>query len=395
MGNVLKQAQQRHTDLRSGRYMYNPGSFWDVVYSDTAMRRTNLHFDMSTANPDDALLSTQEYRDLLPNIRSITLKSEPNVPSLYNITPNVLIAHAPHLTYLDIAHVNHFDLPVIEGLFPHLQYATVRLHLDQFQRLSERNPSVFQMVSALMVYVPHNDRITSDSWWLLREWAYSHDLLALKLHVQKWTASLQIMLSELSASVHPHIYGTNGLDMFQLTLDEIDDRVVEPNFDVWNCFISNTTKVQIIIKYVYNITQSTMTWLDATLNNFMKNHSDVLICMTLHCVVCDWKELIDPLLRHYVEHVRDAYLKANNLQVLPAELVDDCAKRTLLKLKITLNVENPIPHRNTNQNTRNPFADNDPVRAALFIQSHLSIDVTERLKPTYEEPPTKIQKHNG
>ena len=391
MGNVLKQAQQRHIDLRSGRCGYNLGSFWDAVYSESANRLTNLRFDLSTANPYDLPLSKEEYRDALPNLRTITLTSEPNIPTLYNTTPRVLLAHAPHLTYLDISRVNRFDLLVIERLFPLLKDVTVRLQLDQLQLLCERNPSVFRTVSTLKLDVANDCRSTPASWRLLYEWASSDYMLALALYIPKWTASLQTVVSELCSSVRPHTYRATGLDAFSLHLKEIDHQVFEPNFAVWNCFISKNTKVQIFLKHVYQTTRPTVTWLDAMLNNFMKNQSDVLINMTLHCDTCDWKEIIDPLLVHYVEHVREAYLEANELEVIPTELINDCAKRTLLELKITLNVTNPIPSQNTKRKTRNPFTDDD-LGCALFVQSRVSVTVHERREPEYEETPTKKQR---
>ena len=377
MENALEQARERHTYLQTGRYTYNPGSFRDSVDANNAPKQSHLVFDLTTANPEDMSMSREEYRDILPKLRTLTLTSEPNTPSLYAHTPNVLLGFAPYLRFVNICRVNRFDIPIIEKMFPLLKKAMVQLHLDQLQMLTERNPSSFQNVSKLKMDITDYDSV--ESLRLLHEWASSNYNLELDLYIRKWTVPLQNQFSQLSDSLHSHKYNKKGLSRFSIMIGEIE--VFNTKSDFWNRFISETTEVMIYIKNVPHTTRSTVTWLSEMLNNFMKSSSDVMIFMTLHCDDPDWKELIDPLLVHFVERVRDAYLKANNLQVIPDRLADNWERSVFSQLHITLNVPvlACVPHHNTNRNKWTAFT--RELEQGLFNKSRVDVTVHQMPDP--------------
>ena len=375
MGNVLKQARERHLDLRTGRYTYNSGSFWD----DNNELTSHLMFDLGSENPVDPSISREECAAMMPEVTALTVTSKPNTPSLYNTTPNVLLGHAPYLTYVHISRVNGFDIPIIERMFPLLQGAAVHLHWNHLRVLGERNPSVFQNVSSLNLEMTDHGGVTPESLRFLHEWASSGHALELDLNIEKWTGPLQTMFSEFDC---PTIHN-EGLTRLHISVGEMDPDMFETKFNCWNRFIRNRTKVRVTIKNVPRTTRRTVTWLSEMLKSVMKKSGDVLVSITLCCDKPDWHNIIDPLVVRFVGLERDAYLRAKDLEyvVLPPDYVvdDDWEDKIFSKLHITVNVPAGLPHallpHNTNRRKWTTFT-ND-LEITLFLYSRVVIDMQE------------------
>ena len=390
MGNALKQHRERHTVLRSDRYTYNPGSTLNSLDADS-WHMVHLDFDLSTANPEDRSISREWYQSIMPNLYSLTLTSEPNTPSLYNTTPNVLLGLAPNLQYVKIIRVNRLDISSIEKMFPLLHNAQVHLHLDQLQTLTKRNPASFQNVTTLKVDVANHDGVTLDSLVVLHEWASSNYMLKLDLKIQKWTVPLQNVFSQLSESLHIHQDNQNGLNQFFLHIDEIEEPVFETKFDFWNRFIRDTTTVVITIKAVPHTTHKTVGWLSELLDRFMKTSSKVNVKVTLWCDTPDWPDMIDPLFVHFVERQQDAYLRARYLHTIPTHLPNDWETHILSHLIVAVHVMDATytPRQNTNRKEWTGFT--TELEDALFSKKRVVIRVHRTPQPVLE-PPAKKQR---
>ena len=331
MGNVLDQAREPHTDYHTGRYRYHPGSFLEQINEtrDTLNRTGHLTFDLSLDNvEDDRTVPKTVYQDLLPNIHSLALESEPSVRSLYNHTPNVLLYLAPQLRSMTITNVNLIDLFAIEGIFPLLPGNTkVSLTWDHLRKLGERNDLFLDKVAELDVTITERDTVTVDSLTLLHEWASSntHKRL-LHVYVEHWTITMQTVFTSACAVIPPL---SDGPKRFNLSVRKIEHQVFEstdPVCVVWSRFVSTNTYGHIHLSVPGAATRFTFQWLSDMLQSFMESSPHVTPSVYLDCEEDgDWdimKPGIDRLVLNCVERTRDAYMSAIDTTAFPTEFPD-------------------------------------------------------------------------
>ena len=346
MGNVLQQARNPHTDYHTGRYVYHPGSFMDQInnihFRRTLMHTGHLPFDLTLEHvEDDRIVPKTVYRELLPKIQSITLYSEPSIPSLYNHTPNVLLYLAPKLQKMDMLDVNLIDLGAIEGMFPLLPGVTkVLLVWDHVRKLGERNHFFLDKVAQLEVSISRYDTVTVDSLVLLHEWASSNQR-RLHVYVEHWTIAMQTVFMSACAVIQPL---SDGLERFNVSVGTFEHKVFEstdPADVVWSRFVSRNTYGKIDLSVPGGTaTQFTFEWLSRMLQIFMESSPHVIPSLELDCEEeGDWdtmKPRIDRLVLNCVERTRDAYMSAIDTTEFPTEVQDYDYNVYELKLAIRL-----------------------------------------------------------
>ena len=309
----------------------HPGSFLEQINEtrDTLNRTGHLTFDLSLDNvEDDRTVPKTVYQDLLPNIHSLALESEPSVRSLYNHTPNVLLYLAPQLRSMTITNVNLIDLFAIEGIFPLLPGNTkVSLTWDHLRKLGERNDLFLDKVAELDVTITERDTVTVDSLTLLHEWASSntHKRL-LHVYVEHWTNTMQTVFTSACAVIPPL---SDGPKRFNLSVRKIEHQVFESTdlvCVVWSRFVSTNTYGHIHLSVPGAATRFTFQWLSDMLQSFMESSPHVTPSVYLDCEEDgDWdimKPGIDRLVLNCVERTRDAYMSAIDTTAFPTEFPD-------------------------------------------------------------------------
>ena len=367
------------------------------------MNRTgHLTFDLSLDNvEDDRTVPKTVYQDLLPNIHSLALESEPSVRSLYNHTPNVLLYLAPQLQYMTIANVNLIDLFAIEGIFPLLPGNTkVSLTWDHMRKLGERNHSVLDKVAELVVDITERDTVTVDSLVLLHEWASSNiHKRTLHVYVDHWTIAMQTVFMSACAVIQPL---SDGLERFHLNVRQIEQEVFEstdPAYVVWSRFVSTNTYGYVHLSVPGAATRFTFQWLGHMLQIFIKS-SHVTPSLYLDCEEeGDWyimKQWIDRLVLNSVERTRDAYMSAIGTTAFPTKFPDYDELGHVYELELLISCPQTemgqityTPLRATDLQTQANYQDPTKVaftiqlQTAMFKKNDILLEFEEKMKPQY------------